>query len=774
MAIVRDPVCGMEVEPGASTPRHEHGGLTYCFCCDDCRALFRAEPEKYLAADRSPMPPARAPASRVPAPAPGARWTCPMHPEVVRDGPGSCPICGMALEPLLPSLEEEENPELVDMSRRLFIGLGLTVPILLIAMSGMLPGAGRGAAPRLADWIELLLSAPVVLYCGAPFFARGWASIRNRSLNMFTLIAMGTGVAFVYSLVATLIPDLFPASPHEAGGRVGVYYETSAAIVVLVLFGQVIELRARSRTGGAIRALLRQAPRTARRLDEDGGERDIPLESVVPGDRLRVRPGETVPTDGIVLDGRGAVDESMMTGESTPVEKGPGERVIGGTVNGAGSLVVRAERVGADTLLARIVRLVGEAQRSRAPIQRLADLVSSWFVPAVIAVAALTFVAWSILGPPPRPGHAVVAAVSVLIIACPCALGLATPISIRVATGRGAAAGILIRSAEALERLARVDTLVLDKTGTLTEGKPQLVGVETEPGVTQGEILSLAASLERASEHPLAAAIVAGARQRGIQAAAVSEFGSRPGAGVIGTVSHRRVALGNIQMMRDARIAVASGALERAEVLRREGQTVVLVAVDGRFAGLIGVADPIKPAAPDAVRVLRGDGVSLVMATGDARATADAVARRLTIDDVRAGLLPDQKIDLVRALQKAGRIVAVAGDGVNDAPALAGADVGIAMGTGADVALESAGITLVRGDVRGLARARRLSRATLRNIRQNLFLAFIYNVLCVPIAAGVLYPWLGFLLSPMLAGAAMSLSSVTVIGNALRLRRLPL
>jgi len=757
----------MEIEPGPPTPRHEHAGRSYFFCCDGCHARFRSDPGKYLGSGGAPAPEARAPA---------ARWTCPMHPEVVRDRPGACPLCGMALEPVIPSIEEVANPELADMTRRLWIGLALTVPILVIATFSMrpVPGTGQASMTGWTDWIELLLAAPVVAYCGAPFFARGWASIRNRRLNMFTLIAMGTGVAFLCSLAATLVPGWFPTSPRDPGGRAGVYYETSAAIIVLVLFGQVMELRARSRTGGAIRALLRLAPRTARRLADDGGERDVPLDRVLPGDRMRVRPGETIPADGVVLDGRGPVDESMMTGESIPVEKGPGDRVIGGTLNGTGSLVMRAERVGADTLLARIVRLVAEAQRTRAPIQRLADVVSAWFVPAVIAVAALTFVAWSLFGPPPRLAHAVVGAVSVLIIACPCALGLATPISIMVATGRGAIAGVLIRDAEALERLERVDTLVLDKTGTLTEGRPRLVSVVTEPGATDDALLRLAAALESASGHPLAAAIVSGARARGIEPVAVTGFESRPGAGVAGVVADRRVALGNIAMMRELGIVPDTGILERAEALRREAQTVVFVAADGRLLGLIGVADPIKEAVADAVRDLRRDGVRLVMATGDGRATAEAVARRLAIDDVRAELLPDQKVDVVRALQGSGRVVAMAGDGVNDAPALAAADVGIAMGTGADVALESAGITLVRGDIRSLARARRLSRATLRNIRQNLFLAFIYNSLCVPIAAGVLYPWLGLLLSPMLAGAAMSLSSVTVIGNALRLRRLTL
>ncbi len=765
MTPAKDPVCGMEVDPGRPGARHEHRGRTYYFCCEGCRDLFRADPEKYAAARATRPPPPSAPAA--------ARYTCPMHPEVVRDGPGACPICGMALEPVIPSLQEEVNPELVDMTRRLWIGLALTVPVILIAMTRMLAGPGGRPAPahRLIDWVQLALATPVVLYCGRPFFERGWASIRNRRLNMFTLIAMGTGVAYLDSLAATLFPGLFPASPSGHDGPAGVYFETAAAITVLVLFGQVIELRARSRTGGAIRALLQLSPHTARRLAEDGREEDVPLDGVRPGDRLRVRPGEKVPVDGLVLEGRSAVDESMLTGEPIPVEKGPGDRVTGGTVNGTGGLVMRAERVGADTLLARIVRMVGEAQRSRAPVQRLADVVSAWFVPAVMAIAALAFFAWELFGPEPRLAHAVVSAVSVLIIACPCALGLATPMSIMVATGRGAAAGVLIRNAEALERLEKVDTLVVDKTGTLTEGKPRLATVVTLPGFAEDEVLRLAASLERSSEHALAAAIVEGARRRGIEPAAATDFLSHPGAGVIGSVAGRRVALGNTQLIRLGGVRPESDILERAETLRLEGQTVVFVAADGRLCGLIGVTDPIKTTAPDALRDLGRDGVRVVMLTGDSRSTASAVARRLGIDDVRAEVLPEQKAEVVRGLQKDGHVVAMAGDGVNDAPALAAADVGIAMGTGADVALESAGITLVKGDLRGLVRARRLSRSTLRNIRQNLFLAFVYNALGVPIAAGVLYPFLGLLLSPMIAGAAMSLSSVTVIGNALRLRR---
>ena len=780
-----DLVCGMEVDPARAAAKIEHHGNTYYFCCDGCLNLFRADPAKYLAAPaRSPhLPRGSAPTASMSGPStrPPVQYTCPMHPQIVRDRPGACPICGMALEPLTPTLDEEANTEFRDMTRRFWIGLVLTFPLLLIAMSGMVPAfpTPYSASSRLVTWLQLLLATPVVLYCGWPFFVRGWASIVNRSLNMFTLIAMGTGVSYVYSLVATLLPGLFPPALRMHGGQVGVYFETAAAITVLVLFGQVIELRARSRTGGALRALLALAPRTARRLAEGGRVEDVPLESVVPGDRLRVRPGEKIPVDGTVLEGRSAVDESLITGESIPVEKGPGDPLIGGTVNGTGTLVMRAERVGADTLLAQIVRMVGEAQRSRAPIQRLADAVSSWFVPAVIGIAALAFFGWTLFGPEPRLSHAIVSAVSVLIIACPCALGLATPMSIMVATGRGAIAGVLVRSASALERLEKVDTLVVDKTGTLTEGKPRLAAVVTAPGFSEGEILGLAASLERASEHPLAAAIVDGARGRGLLLQDVVDFESATGVGVAGSVGGRRVALGNLQWMQRNGIirpegsgpSPNTGLLQRADALRLLGQTVVFVALDGRVAGLLGAEDSIKSTTPEALRELRSAGVRVVMVTGDHRATAEAVARRLAIDEVRPEVLPAQKVEIVKALQSEGRVVAMAGDGINDAPALAQADVGIAMGTGTDVAMESAGIVLVKGDLRGIVRALRLSRATMRNIRQNLFFAFVYNALGVPIAAGVLYPFVGLLLSPMLAGAAMSLSSVTVIANALRLRR---
>jgi Cu+-exporting ATPase len=692
-------------------------------------------------------------------------WTCPMHPQIVRDQPGTCPICGMALEPRTVSMEEE-NPELRDMSRRFWVSVVLTLPVFLLGMSDLLPGqpVQHAISPRTLAWIELVLATPVVLWGGWPFFQRGWASVVNRSLNMFTLIALGTGVAFVFSLVATLAPGLLPASMRTAHGGVPVYFEPAAVIVTLVLLGQVLELRARARTRSALKALLGLAPKTARRVEADGQERDVPLASVKPGEVLRVRPGEKVPVDGVVIEGRSTVDESMLTGEPLPVEKEPGSRVIGGTVNGTGSFLMRAERVGETTLLAQIVRMVGEAQRSRAPIQRLADRVAGWFVPIVIAVAVVTFAAWLFVGPEPRFAHALVNAVSVLIIACPCALGLATPMSIMVATGRGASAGVLVRNAEAIEVMEKVDTLVLDKTGTLTEGKPRLVSVSAFPSFTEADVLRFAASLERASEHPLAHAIVEGARERGVSLVPVSAFQSTTGKGVTGTVDGRVVSVGN------AEFTGAAAEAKRAEPLRAEGQTVVFVALDGKLAGLVGVADPIKPSVPDALRALRAEGLRIVMLTGDSRTTAQAVARKLGIEEFEAEVLPAQKAEVVKRLRAEGHKVAMAGDGINDAPALAAADVGIAMGTGTDVAMESADITLVKGDLRGILRARRLSRATLRNIRQNLFWAFAYNMLGVPVAAGILYPAFGLLLSPMIASAAMSLSSVSVIANALRLR----
>ncbi len=701
-------------------------------------------------------------------------YTCPMHPRIVRSEPGACPICGMALEPRTISAVEEENPELRNMTRRFWVSTVLTLPLLASVMGDMLPGQPLRhlVSPRVAAWAQLVLATPVVLWGGWPFFVRGWQSLVHRSLNMFTLIALGTGLAYAYSVAATLAPGLFPAA-FRMHGEVGLYFEAAAVITVLVLLGQVLELRARSQTSGAIRALLGLAPRTARRVRADGGEEDVALDAVQVGDRLRVRPGEKVPVDGVLVEGTSAVDESMVTGEAIPVEKTAGDRVIGGTVNGTGGFVMRAERVGRETLLAQIVQMVSEAQRSRAPIQRLADLVAAWFVPAVVFVAVVSAIVWASVGPEPRAAYAIVNAVAVLIIACPCALGLATPMSIMVGTGRGAAAGVLIKNAEALEVMERVDTLVVDKTGTLTEGKPKLVTAEPAAGFEETELLGLAAGIERGSEHPLAAAIVAGATARGIAVAPSEEFKSVTGKGVVGRVSGRAVALGNRRLMEDLGVTLG-GLIERAEKLRGEGQTVMFVAVDRSPAGLVGVADPIKASTPEALELLRASRLRIVMLTGDSRATAEAVARRLGITEIEAEVLPEQKIAVVKRLQAEGRKVAMAGDGVNDAPALAQATVGIAMGTGTDVAMQSADVTLVKGDLRGIVRARRLSQATMRNIRQNLFFAFVYNALGVPIAAGVLYPWLGILLSPIIASAAMSLSSVSVIGNALRLRRVPL
>ncbi len=704
----------------------------------------------------------------------GRVYTCPMHPQIVRSEPGACPICGMALEPRTISAEEEENPELRNMTRRFWVSTVLTLPLLASVMGDMLPGQPLRhlVSPRVAAWAQLVLATPVVLWGGWPFFVRGWQSLVHRSLNMFTLIALGTGLAYAYSVAATLAPGLFPAA-FRMHGEVGLYFEAAAVITVLVLLGQVLELRARSQTSGAIRALLGLAPRTARRVRADGGEEDVALDAVQVGDRLRVRPGEKVPVDGVLVEGTSAVDESMVTGEAIPVEKTAGDRVIGGTVNGTGGFVMRAERVGRETLLAQIVQMVSEAQRSRAPIQRLADLVAAWFVPAVVFVAVVSAIVWASVGPEPRAAYAIVNAVAVLIIACPCALGLATPMSIMVGTGRGAAAGVLIKNAEALEVMERVDTLVVDKTGTLTEGKPKLVTAEPAAGFEETELLGIAAGIERGSEHPLAAAIVAGATARGIAVAPSEEFKSVTGKGVVGRVSGRAVALGNRRLMEDLGVTLG-GLIERAEKLRGEGQTVMFVAVDRSPAGLVGVADPIKASTPEALELLRASRLRIVMLTGDSRATAEAVARRLGITEIEAEVLPEQKIAVVKRLQAEGRKVAMAGDGVNDAPALAQATVGIAMGTGTDVAMQSADVTLVKGDLRGIVRARRLSQATMRNIRQNLFFAFVYNALGVPIAAGVLYPWLGILLSPIIASAAMSLSSVSVIGNALRLRRVPL
>ncbi len=705
--------------------------------------------------------------------APAARtrvqYTCPMHPEVVRDEPGSCPICGMALEPVTVTLEDQSSPELIDMTRRFWVGVVLTLPLVVLAMGSMIP-AVEGLLPAgWSSWIELVLATPVVLWAGLPFFERGWRSLVTRNLNMFTLIALGVGAAYAYSVVATLAPGLFPETFREPGGDVAVYFEAGAMITVLVLLGQVLELRAREQTSGALRALLDLAPKLARRIKEDGSDEEIPLDHVHRDDRLRVRPGEKVPVDGTVLEGRSAVDESMVTGESIPVEKSTGDTVIGGTINGTGSFVMRAERVGSETMLAQIVQMVAEAQRSRAPIQRLADVVAGYFVPAVVVIAVIAFVVWSLVGPAPAMAHALVAAVSVLIIACPCALGLATPMSIMVGTGRGAHAGVLIKNAEALERFEKVDTLVIDKTGTLTEGKPKVVTVEAAADIEESELLSLAASLERSSEHPLAAAIVEAAAERGLDLAAAEDFAAATGRGVTGRVGARQVALGNTKLLEELGVDPGDWPA-KADGLRTDGQTVMHVAVDGRAAGLIGVADPIKETTPAALDALRRDGVRIVMLTGDNRRTAEAVAGKLAIDQVEAEVLPEQKGEIVRRYRAQGYVVAMAGDGVNDAPALAEADIGIAMGTGTDVAMESAGVTLVKGDLAGIVRARHLSRATMGNIRQNLFFAFFYNALGVPVAAGVLYPFVGLLLSPIIAAAAMSLSSVSVVGNALRLR----
>jgi Cu+-exporting ATPase len=699
-------------------------------------------------------------------------YVCPMHPQIVRSEPGNCPICGMTLEPRVVNAAEEANPELADMTRRFWISTALTIPMILIEMSDMLAGKplARMMPASVRTWVELALATPVVLWAGWPLFVRAWESIVNRSLNMFTLIGMGVGVAYGYSLVAAIFPNLFPDSFRTADGAVPVYFEAAAAITALVLLGQVLELRARSSTSSAIRALLGLAPKTARVTRSDGREEDIALDRVVPGDRIRVRPGEKVPVDGVVVDGASAVDESMVTGEPIPVEKKPGDRLIGATINGTGGFIMRAERVGSDTLLAQIVRMVSEAQRSRAPIQRLVDVVASYFVPAVVLSAVITFIVWAIVGPQPRMAYALVNAVAVLIIACPCALGLATPMSIMVGTGRGATAGVLIKNAEALEILEKVNTLVVDKTGTLTEGKPRLVSVNALTGFTDADVLRLAASLERGSEHPLAAAIVAGAEERKLTLGKADDFKSMTGQGVTGRIEGMLVALGNEHLMRWLGVALDAVSAD-ADAQRKDGHTVMFVAIDRRLAGLVGVADPIKASTAEALKMLQDDGVKIVVLTGDNRVTAAAVAKKLGIDQVEAEVLPDQKATVVKRLQSEGRIVAMAGDGINDAPALAQAEVGIAMGTGTDVAMESAGVTLVKGDLRGIAKARRLSRATMRNIRQNLFFAFFYNVLGIPIAAGVLYPAFGLLLSPIIASAAMSLSSVSVITNALRLRR---
>jgi Cu+-exporting ATPase len=776
-----DPVCGMTVivgeAPGGSA---EHRGVTSWFCNPRCRARFVAEPEKFLAP--KPAPPTRWTSSPLPtATATDTRiHTCPMHPEVRQVGPGSCPKCGMALEPVETTGDEGPNPDLVDMSRRFWWSALLTAPLLALAMGEMIaPGLTAWVGTTASSWLQLALAAPVVLWGGAPFFVRGWQSLVRRSLNMFTLIALGTAAAFGFSVFALVAPDALPESvrlghgiDHVSGPPL--YFEAAAVITTLVLLGQVLELRARAATGGAIRALLRLAPKTALRVAGGGRDEEVALESVVRGDLLRVRPGERVPVDGVVVEGTSSVDESMVTGESIPVEKSKGSRVTGGTVNGTGGFVMRAERVGAETLLAQIVRSVGDAQRSRAPIQGVADLVASWFVPAVVLVAVATALVWGLAGPQPRLAHALVNAVAVVIIACPCALGLATPMSILVATGRGAQAGVLFKNAEALERLEKVDLFVVDKTGTLTEGKPRLVSVVPLAGASESEVVALAAALEKGSEHPLAAAILAAAKERRLEtAAAVADFQSITGVGITASVAGHNAAIGNSRIVERLGVDPMPGAAHAAE-LRGDGQTAVFVVRDGALIGLLGIADPIAPSAAETVKRLHADGVRVVMVSGDHKATAEAVARKLGLDGVEAEVLPDQKAALVKRLQSNGSVVAMAGDGVNDAPALAQADVGIAMGTGTDVAIESAHVTLVKGDLRGIARARRLSRATMQNIRQNLVFAFVYNLLGVPLAAGALYPAFGLLLSPMVASAAMSLSSVSVIGNALRLRRVEL
>jgi P-type Cu+ transporter len=834
----RDPVCGMTVDPARAAAQAVHAGKTYYFCCAGCVDKFRAEPAKYLNANAPTATqrenasaqfsragaPAAAPAlavqhenahgtehpavkpatvnayvcpmdpevredypgpcpkcgmaleSSLPlAPATRVEYTCPMHPQIVQPGPGSCPICGMALEPRTVIAEETENPELVSMTRRFWASVALTIPVLLLGMSDMIPGQPiqHLLSARAMGWVELALATPVVLWGGWPFFERGWASVVNRSLNMFTLIALGTGTAFLYSVAAVLFPQLFPATFRGMKGEVPVYFEAAAAITTLVLLGQVLELHARSRTSAAIRSLLRLSPKNARLVRADGTELDVPLEHIQMGDVLRVRPGEKVPVDGVVTDGESSVDESLMTGEPIPVEKLPGGQVIGGTINGTGTLMMRAERVGNETLLAQIVRMVSEAQRSRAPVQKLADKVAGYFVPAVVLIAVLTFVVWAIFGPQPRMAHALLNAVAVLIIACPCALGLATPMAIMVGTGRGALAGILVKNAEALEMLEKVDTIVVDKTGTLTEGRPKVVAVIAAFGFDDAAVLRVAATLERASEHPLAAAILARAKERGIGPGESSDFQSRTGKGVLANVEEKIAALGNRALFTELGISLDT-LEEKARRRETDGETVMFIAIGGKAAGLITVADPIKATTAEAIAQLHQDGIQIVVLTGDSRATAEVVARKLGIEKVFAGVLPEQKNEVVKKLQAEGHVVAMAGDGVNDAPALSQANVGIAMGTGTDVAIESAGITLLQGDLRGLVRARTLSRATMRNIRQNLFFAFAYNAVGVPIAAGVLYPFFGLLLSPILASAAMTFSSVSVITNALRLRRIKL
>jgi Cu+-exporting ATPase len=758
-ADVRDPVCGMTVDPATSKHRFDYRGETYHFCSAGCRTKFEADPASYLETDSKPK-------AAVPE---GTIYTCPMHPEIRQVGPASCPICGMALEPEVASLDAPPNPELADMTRRFWVGLVLSLPPVVLEMGGHLVGGHGWVDPTLSNWIQLVFATPVVLWAGWPFFVRGWQSLVTRNLNMFTLIAMGTGVAYVYSVIGTVAPGIFPATFRGHGGAVAVYFEAAAVITVLVLLGQVLELRAREATSGAIKALLQLAPKTARRIGDDGVDHEVEIDALAVGDRLRVRPGEKVPVDGVILEGRSSLDESLVTGESMPVTKEAGSKVIAGTLNQSGGFVMRAEKVGRNTLLSQIVKMVADAQRSRAPIQRLADQVSGWFVPVVIVVALIAFGAWAWFGPEPRMAFGLVAAVSVLIIACPCALGLATPMSIMVGVGRGAQAGVLIKNAESLERMEKVDTLVVDKTGTLTEGKPKVVAIVPAVGFNETDILRLAATVERASEHPLADAIVRSAKERNLDLGNVDEFDSPTGKGATGNVDGKTIVLGNATFLHSLGID-AQSLNDQGERLRGDGATVINIAIDGKLAGLFAIADPVKGSTPDALKALAAEGIKVIMLTGDNRTTANAVAKSLGIADVEAEVLPDQKSAVVAKLQKAGRIVAMAGDGVNDAPALAAAEVGIAMGTGTDVAMESAGITLLKGDLVGIVRARRLSQATMSNIRQNLFFAFIYNAAGIPIAAGILYPAFGLLLSPIIAAAAMALSSVSVVGNALRLK----
>jgi len=763
-----DPVCGMSTAQEGKFIHHKHDGKSYYFCSEHCLTTFKTDPEKFTGKKEE------APSAVKHTHDSSQVYTCPMHPEVEQQGPGSCPKCGMALEPRTVSLtEEESNPEYEDMRKRFIVGAILTLPLVIIAMRGLIPG-GRLldtlATLKTYEWLELILATPVVVWAGWPFYVRAVQSVINRSLNMFTLIGLGVSVAYLYSLIGVLFPHLFPAAMRTAEGTVGVYFEAAAVIVVLILLGQVLELRARSRTGAAIKALLGLAPKTARKIDADGNESDIPLEHVMKGDRLRVRPGEKIPVDGVVLEGSSSVDESMISGEPIPVEKQAGNKLIGATVNGTGSLIMEAQKVGAETLLSQIVKMVADAQRSRAPIQKLADVVSGYFVPAVIAIALVAFGIWYFFGPDPQLAYALIAAVSVLIIACPCALGLATPMSIMVATGKGATMGVLFKNAEAIETLRKVTTLVVDKTGTLTEGKPKLVEVVAASGIDKNRLLLLAASLEKGSEHPLAAAIVQGAVNQGLHLTEAKNFSSHTGKGVSGEVEGQAVLLGNRKLLDEFKMDIGSLA-EQAQAMRSEGKTVMFVGIAGKIGGLLAVADPIKETTPEAIKQLHAEGIRIVMLTGDNKVTAEAVARKLALDEVVAEVLPDQKAEAVKKFQQGGHIVAMAGDGINDAPALAQAEVGIAMGTGTDVAMESAGVTLVKGDLTGIVRARRLSRATMANIKQNLFFAFIYNALGVPIAAGVLYPFFGLLLSPVIAAAAMSFSSVSVIGNSLRLRR---